>query len=98
MPTQPAPKALGSGRRRGRRRVEVRALDLARLVDLEHVALAQVGEARAQDAAREALLDLADVVLEAPQLRDLRLVDDRPVTDEANARVAAPGAVGDVGA
>src|SRR4051795_12577717 len=89
MPTQPAPKALGSGRRRGR--VEVGALDLTRFVDLEHVAFPEVVEALEQDAALEALLNLAHVVLEALQLRDLRLVEDRPVADDADARVPAHG-------
>ena len=63
--------ATPAGRRRGRRGVvEVGALDLARLVDLEHVAFLEVVEALEQDAALEALLDLAHVVLEALQLRD----------------------------
>src|SRR4029077_20988131 len=57
------------------RLVERRPLDLARLVDLEDVTLAQAVEPVEQDAALEALAALADVVLEALQLRDRRLVD-----------------------
>src|SRR4029077_14113622 len=50
--------------------VERRPLDLASLVHLEDVALAEVVEPVEQDAALEALADLANVVLEALQLRD----------------------------
>ena len=72
-----ADSSLGSAARRRRRRlVEVGALDLARLVDLEDVAFLDVVEALEQDAALEALRDLADVVLEALELSDRRLVDD----------------------
>src|SRR5690349_22098670 len=95
MPTQPAdtgPSGAGGSRRR-RRRVEVGALDLTRLVDLEHVAFLEVVEALEQDAALEALLDLADVVLEALQLRDPGLVDHGAVADDADVRVALHGAV-----
>src|SRR5689334_10552280 len=96
MPTQPAPKALRGGGRSRRRRVEVGALDLARLVDLEHVAFLEVVEALEQDAALEALLDLADVVLEALELRDPRLVDHGAVAHDADVRVAPHLAVRDV--
>ena len=46
------------------------ALDLLRLEDLEHVAFLDVGEALEHDAALEAGLDLAGVLLEAPQRAD----------------------------
>src|SRR4029077_12917974 len=96
MPTQPAPKALRGGSRRRRGRLEVGALDLPRLVDLEHVAFLEVVEALEQDAALEALLDLADVVLEALQLGDPRLVDDRAVAHDADVGVAPHRAARDV--
>ena len=41
------------------------ALDLAGLVDLQHIALLDVGEVLEHDAALEAGRDLADVVVEA---------------------------------
>src|SRR5437899_7002746 len=87
-------------RRRRSRRVlgEVRALDLAGLEDLEDVALAEVVEALEEDAALEALRHLAHVVLEAAELRDRRLVDDRAVADDPDARTAADDAAGHVGA
>src|SRR5439155_5563410 len=90
------PRAMALARRSRRRRLEVGALDLARLVDLEHVAFLHVVEAVEQDAALEALLDLAHVVLEALELGDLRLVDDGAVADDADAGVALDRAVGDV--
>src|SRR6185503_10914431 len=96
MPTQPAPKALRGGGRSRRRRVEIGALDLTRLVDLQHVAFLEVVEALEQDAALEALLDLADVVLEALQLRDPGLVDHGAVADDADVGAAANLAVRDV--
>ena len=65
--------------------VERRALDLARLEHLEHVAFAQVVEALEQDAALEPFGHLADVVLEPAQLRDGRLVDARAVAEEPDA-------------
>ena len=63
------------------------ALDLAGLVDLEHVALADVLEVLEHDAALEALLDLAHVVLEAPQRADPAVVDDGP---SRTSRTCAP--------
>jgi len=66
-----------SRRRRRRTFGERRALDLARLVDLEDVAFLLVVEVLEQDAALEALLHLPRVVLEALQLRDRRLVDQQ---------------------
>ena len=69
--------------------VERGALDLARLEDLEDVAFAQVVEALEQDAALEALGHLADVVLEAAERGDSRLVDAGAVAEEADARAAA---------
>src|SRR5437667_8771225 len=89
---------LGGRSRRAAVRREIRALDLARLVDLEHVAFLEVVEAVEQDPALEALRHLADVVLEASELRDRRLVDDRPVPDDPDLGVAAHDAVRDVGA
>src|SRR5262249_42527464 len=62
--------------------VERRALDLARLVDLEDVPLAQVVEAVEEDAALESLGDLAGVVLEALELSDRRLVDSRTLAED----------------
>ena len=53
------------------------ALDLARLVGLEHVAVLDVLEVVQHDAALEAGRDLAHVLVEAAQARDRRLVDDR---------------------
>src|SRR4029079_12014020 len=74
------------------------ALDLPRLEDLEDVALAEVVEAVEEDAALEALGDLAHVVLEAPERRDRRLMDDRAVADDPRARAAADDAARDVAA
>ena len=59
------------------------------------VALAQVVEALEQDAALEALGDLARVVLEAPELGDRRLVDARPVAEDPDVGVAAHDAARD---
>src|SRR3954452_18791317 len=91
------PRLLGRGSGRGRR-LEVGALDLAGLVDLEHVALFEVVVAVQEDAALEALLDLAGVVLEALQLPDPRLVDDGAVAHHTHLRAATDGAARDVGA
>src|SRR5206468_4262252 len=55
-----------------------------------------VVEAVEQDPALEAFLDLADVVLEALQLRDRRLDDHGAVADEANLRAAPDDALGHV--
>src|SRR5262245_60708998 len=93
-PTTPDRRVLGGGGRRGR--LEVGALDLARLVDLEHVAFLDVVEALEQDPALEAFLDLAHVVLEALQLRDPRFVDHGAVAHYAHVRVSAHGAARDV--
>ena len=57
------------GRRGCGRFAQVCALDLLDLVDLEHVAFLDVVEAVEKDPALEPLLDLADVVLEALELR-----------------------------
>src|SRR5439155_468761 len=92
----PTPDRRASGRRPGwGRLVERRPIDLARLEDLEHVTLAQVVEALEQDPALEALGHLARVVLEALQLRDGRLVDARPVAEDAHVRAAAHQAARD---
>src|SRR3954454_4494324 len=74
------------------------ALHLPRLEDLEHVALADVGEARQHDAALEPGQDLADIVVDPPQRPDRGLPDDGAVADDPHARVAAHDAVADVGA
>ena len=68
------------------------SLDLAGLVDLEHVALADVLEVLQHDAALEALLDLAHVVLEAAQRADPAVVDDVPsrTTRTFDPRVTLP--------
>src|SRR6266545_3547955 len=79
--------------RSGRSRLaEIRALHLARLVDLEHVALLDVVEALEMDPALEAFLDLAHVVLDPPQRVDRRVVDDRPLAKHPNPCVAADDA------
>ena len=66
-----------------------RALDLPGRVDLDHVAFLDVHEVLEDDTALEARLDLAHVVVEAPQRGDLAVVDDRAVADEA--RLGAAG-------
>src|SRR4051812_43183986 len=73
-------------------------LDLARLEDLEDVAFLHVLVALDGDAALVAFLDLADVVLEAPQRADPAGVDDASVAHQAHGGAAADRAVGDVGA
>ena len=70
--------------------VQVRALDLARHEGLEDVAFLHVVVVVEQDPALEALGHLAHVVLEALELRDRGLVDDRAVADDPHlARCAA---------
>src|SRR5512146_1512576 len=96
MPTKPAPTAAGSALRGGL--VERGALDLARLERLEDVALAQVVEVLEHDPALEARAHLADVVLDAAQRGDRRLVDDGPVAHDAHLRVRADDAARDVAA
>ena len=54
------------------------------LESLEDVAFLHVVEALEEDAALEPLLHLADVVLEALEARDRRLVDDGPLADDAD--------------
>src|SRR4051812_5874266 len=73
-----------------------RAVDLARLVDLQNVALLEVLEVAKDDAALEAGRDLAHVLVEAPQRGDLAVVDDRAVAHEPGAGAARDLAVGDV--
>src|SRR4051794_11398242 len=73
-------------------------LHLARLEDLEDVAFLHVLVALDGDAALVAFLDLADVVLEAPQRADPAGVDDAAVAHQAHGGAAADRAVGDVGA
>src|SRR5919108_632181 len=89
---------FGRGGRDRRRLAEIGALDLARLVGLEDVAFLHVVEALEEDAALETLLDLAHVVLEAPQAGDRRLVDHGSVTNDTHLRVAADEPARDVGA
>src|SRR5919108_2290185 len=90
--------ALGGCRCRcGRRAVgQLGANDLATFVDLEHVAFLHVVEVLEQDAALETLLHLADVVLEAAQLPDSGVVDDRALAEYAHVRAAANDAARDV--
>src|SRR3954453_19058690 len=72
------------------------ALDLLRLVDLDHIALLHVGVVLEDDAALEARLDLADVVLEAAKRSDPAVVDDGAIPPEPRLGAAADGAVGHV--
>src|ERR671924_793066 len=83
------------GSRLGGRRLQVGPLDLARLEDFEDVADLHVVEVREVDAALEALLDLARVVLEALQRVDRRLVDDGPLAEDAHLRAAPDEAARD---
>src|SRR3954452_13171495 len=75
-----------------------RVVDLARLVDLQHVALLDVLEVAQDDPAFEARRDLPHVLVEASQRCDLAVVDDRAVAHEPGPRAARDLAVGDVGA
>src|SRR3954454_13863928 len=72
-----------------------RLLDLAGLEELEDVAHLDVLIALEHDAALEALVDLLDVVLEAPQRADAPCPDHRPVADQANLGDAGDLSVGD---
>src|SRR5262249_41189931 len=74
------------------------ALDLPRLVALEHVALVQILEVLEHDSALEAVRDLARVVVEAPQARDRRVEDDGAVAHDAHTRTARDLALSDEGA
>src|SRR6266571_5036623 len=74
------------------------ALDLPRLVCLDHVAFLDVLEVLDRDAAFEALLDLARIVLEALERSDLAVVDDRSLANEANVGGADDLALSDVAA
>src|SRR5437764_3666037 len=84
---------LGRSRRGGR--AQIGALDLPRLVALEHVALFDVVEVVEQDPALEALLDLAHVVLDAAKRADRGLVDDGSLADDANLRATPDDAARD---
>src|SRR5260221_4009058 len=84
-----ASAVLRSGRSRRGRLAEIRALYLADLVHLEDVAFLHVVETLEQDPALEALLDLANVVLEPLQLRDRGLDHNRAVADHADLAAAA---------
>src|SRR6516225_9164611 len=72
--------------------------DLLDLERLDHVADLHVLVAVEADAALEALLDLGDVVLEAPQRADLAFVDDAVVAQQAELGAAWDDAFGDVAA
>src|SRR5579864_364474 len=65
------------------------ARDLTLLEGLDHVALAEILVVGQPDAALEALVDLANVVLESLQGRDRTLPYDHTVPEEPNLR--APG-------
>src|SRR5438046_1932468 len=65
------------------------------LVRLDDVAGLDFVPARDHDAALEAVLDLADVVLEAAEAADLALVDLDRVADDPEVRFAVDLAVGD---
>src|SRR5206468_8722957 len=68
------------------------------LVGLDDVAHLDVLVTVEPDAALEALLDLRDVVLEAPQRPDLAFIDHAVVAQQAKLRIAADRALGDVAA
>src|SRR5579862_3877936 len=68
---------------------------LPRLVRLDHIALLDVLEVREHDAALEAGVDLAHVLVEASQARDRRVVDHGRVAHEPDARAADDMALGD---
>src|SRR5947209_17462027 len=74
------------------------ARDLPLLVGLDHVALLEVLEVRQADAALEAALDLACVVLEPLEGRDRALPYDYPVAQESHLGAAGDDAVGHVAA
>src|SRR5438270_677019 len=67
------------------------SLDLARRVDLEHVAFLDVLEVVEHDPALEPGADLADVVVEPAEAGDRRVGHDRPVPDQPD-----PGTPGDL--
>src|ERR671910_2249416 len=85
------------GRRRPRTLGEL-ALDLLRVVDLDHVALLHVGVVLEDDAALEPGGDLAHVLRSAPERLDRPVVDDRAVADQARLGAARDAALGDVAA
>src|SRR5918994_1748601 len=85
------------GRRRPRTLGEL-ALDLLRVVDLDHVALLHVGVVLEDDAALEPGGDLAHVLRSAAQRLDRPVVDDRAVADQAGLGAARDAALGDVAA
>src|SRR4051794_33516327 len=72
------------------------ALDLARRIDLQDVALLDVLEVLEHDAALLSGGDLADVVLEAPQRGDLAVVDDGAVAHQACLGAGGDAALGDL--
>src|SRR5687767_7567429 len=79
-----------------RARPRERARDRLDLEALDDVADLHVVEVHDADAALEAFADLAGVVLEALERRDLSGVDDRPVADQPHLRLPIDGALGDV--
>src|SRR4051812_44734536 len=84
--------------RRARLPGELGPRDLTLLVRLDDVARLEVLEVREADAALEAGLHLAHVVLEPLERRDRAVPDDRALPEEAHLRAAGDGAVGDVAA
>src|SRR5918993_824084 len=85
------------GRRRPRTLGEL-ALDLLRVVDLDHVALLHIRVVLEDYAALEPGGDLAHVLRSAPQRLDRPVVDDRAVADKAGPGAARDAALGDVAA
>src|SRR5919201_1381211 len=78
--------------------VERSPLDLTNLVRLEDVAFLDVVEVLEVETALEAFLNLSHVVLEAPELVDDGVVDDRPLPHDAAARAAPDDAARDIAA
>src|SRR5918994_1835253 len=94
----PGSAAGPAGGRRTPRTLGELALDLLRVVDLDHVALLHVGVVLEDDAALEPGGDLAHVLRSAPERLDRPVVDDRAVADQAGLGAARDAALGDVAA
>src|ERR1035441_7060735 len=70
--------------------------DLPLVVGLDHIAVLQILEVGESDAALVAGLDLAHVVLEAPEGRDRALPDDDTLSEEPDLGAAGNNAVCDI--